>query len=143
MVTKKTSNGAPEGFVEVDNSLIGFWRPEKVGSTLQGIISHAIETTGAEGKPNLFYAIRITDPARCKEIVSKDEDDDAIEVQPERGKLVGAGGAMLVAFMSGREGQEIYFIYKGLGPKKSGKNPAKLYATYARGHDRVTGEVVE
>jgi hypothetical protein len=37
----------------------------------------------------------------------------------------------------------VFLIYKGLGPKKGGKNPAKLYATYARGHDRETGEVIE
>lgn len=144
MAAKKrsTTNGAPEGFAEVDNSLIGFWRPDEVGQTLQGIVSHDIETKGAEGKPNRFYAIRITDPDRCQGITTSSDEDETSEVTPERGRLVGAGGAMLLAFLAGREGQEVYLIYKGLGPKKGGKNPAKLYATYARGIDSATGEVI-
>lgn len=137
MASKKSNGAVPEGFKEVDNSLAGFWKPEEKGQSLQGAVSHMIETKGAEGKPNKFYAVRITDPSKTHGVVSEDK---AIEV--EQGDLVGVGGAILLSFLTGREGQEVFLVYKGMGAKKAGKNAPRLFTTYARDFDAELDGVV-
>lgn len=127
--TAKTRIDAPKGFVEVGNSMSGFWKPTIPGQSLQGVVGRMIETEGAEGKTNRFYSVRITDVARTGPIVSGDDDDATIE----KGDVVGVGGAVLLSFLEDHEGKEVFLVYKGLGEKKKGKNQAKLYATYAKG----------
>ena len=134
---KRSEEKAPEGFREIDNSLAGFWKPTEVGQTLQGVVGRQMISKGAEGKPNVFYAIRITDPKSGPIVTGEDE-----EVTIEGGELVGVGGAILGTFLGGREGQEVFLVFKGMGEKKAGKNPARLYATYVKEYDSETGETI-
>lgn len=131
----------PDGFVEVDNSLAGFWKPTLPGQSIRGIVGHLIEAKSgrADGKMNRFYALRITDPKVSGPIVSG-EGDKVIET--EAGALVGVGGAIILSFLAEREGQEVYLVFKGMGRAKHGQNAPKLYATYARAIDPETGEVL-
>lgn len=138
MTPKKRSTNIPEGFREVDNSLAGFWKPTTVGQSLQGIVGHMIEGKVTHGKPNRFYAIRITNSEVSAPIF--DTNDKA--VTPEGGEMVGVGGAVLMSFLAERIGQEVYLVYTGLGKAKKGQNAPKLYATYAREYDTDTGEVI-
>jgi hypothetical protein len=137
MATKKsrTTDKVPAGFREIDNSLSGFWKPTDVGQTLQGVVGQRITTKGAEGKANTFYAIRLVSPTVA---VQNDKGED---VETEAGDLIGVGGALLLAFLAANEGREVYLIYKGLGTKKTGKNPPKMYGTFVKEYDGETGEI--
>ncbi len=139
MVTKRSSANVPSGFKKIETKLAGFWKPIKAGQSVQGVVGPMIETKGAEDdKPNRFYTIRITDPKKSGPIVSEEK-----TVEVEKGDLVGVGGAMLLNFLDGREGMEVFLVYEGLGAKKPGKHPAKMYGTYAKGaesKEREPGE---
>lgn len=138
---KKRSLNVPAGFSEIDNSLAGFWKPTQAGQSLQGIVGHMIEgknTQNASGKPNMFFAVRITDPYVSGPIM--DAGDKPVQI--DGGELVGVGGAVLVSFLSERVGQEVFLVYKGLGRAKRGQNAPKLYSTYAKDHDAETGEMI-
>lgn len=137
---RSAKNTAPEGFREVDNAMTGFWKPTSPGQTIQGIVGPMIVTKGADDKPNRFYTLRITNPERATAVQST---DGKAAADVEAGDLVGVGGALLLSFLANREGQEVYLVYKGLGEKKRGKNPAKLYTTYAKEYDPETGEIPE
>jgi hypothetical protein len=137
MAPKKIAAKIPAGFSEVNNALAGFWKPTVDGQWLQGIVGHMIEGKGQEGgKPNRFFAVRITNPESAP-IMSADDKPVALE----GGELVGVGGAILVSFLAERVGSEVYLVYKGLGRAKRGQNAPKLYATYAKDYDPETGEV--
>lgn len=133
-------NNAPKGFKQVDNSLSGFWKPSKAGQHLQGVVRHMIESKNAlnsNGKPNQFYAIRLTSPDSGPIIDNHEKD-----VTPEEGMLIGVGGAVLLNFLAERVGKEVYLVYKGLGKAKKGQSAPKMYETYEREFDEATGEVV-
>ena len=138
MATKKRSTNIPAGFKEVDNSLSGFWKPSLEGQALQGIVGHMIEARNKQnenGKPNRFFAIRLTASTQIVDTADK-------SIDGEEGDLVGVGGAVLVSFLADQIGKEVYLVYKGLGRAKRGQNAPKLYATYARDYDGDTGEVI-
>ena len=48
------------------------------------------------------------------------------------GQIVGVGGKMLLAFLRGREGTEVYLVYAGLGKKKPGQSAPKMFETYEK-----------
>jgi hypothetical protein len=138
MATKKRSTNVPAGFKEVDNSLSGFWKPSADGESLQGIVGHMIEARNKQnenGKPNRFFAIRLTASTTIMDTSDK-------MVPGEEGDLVGVGGAVLVSFLADQIGKEVFLVYKGLGRAKRGQNAPKLYATYAKEYDGETGEVI-
>jgi hypothetical protein len=114
------------GFKKVDNSLNGFWKPSAKGEGLQGVVTTRIEGKGADGNPNVFYALRITN-AESGPIVGGD--DKPIGVEP--GMLVGVGGRTLHSFLGENMGREVALVFQGLGRAKRGRNAPKLYECYA------------
>ena len=126
----KGMGGGPEGFRKVETHLAGFWKPEIVGQSIQGIVGEAVEVQGKDGKINVFYSLTLTSDQGGP---IKGKDDKKIEMVP--GQMVGVGGKMLLIFLRGREGKEVYITYTGLGPKKAGQNAPKLFDTFERESD--------
>lgn len=122
------SGDAPEGFRKIETHLQGFWKPEKPGEIVQGIVGEAVERIGLDGKPNTFYSITLTTDDSGP--IKTREDNKTIKVSA--GQMIGVGGKMLLVFLRGREGKEVYLRYSGLGPAKRGQNPPKLFDTYER-----------
>lgn len=122
---------APEGFRKIETHLMGFWKPEKEGESVQGIVGEAVERVGLDGKPNTFYSITLTTDDAGP--VKTREDNKTIKVTA--GQMIGVGGKMLLVFLRGREGKEVYLRYAGLGPAKRGQNAPKLFDTYERESD--------
>ena len=83
---------------------------------------------GKDHKVNVFYSLTLTTEDGGP-ILGKD--NKAISCMP--GQMIGIGGKMLLIFLRGREGKEVYITYTGLGPQKAGQNPAKLFDTFERG----------
>jgi hypothetical protein len=116
---------APKGFKKVETGISGFWKPTKAGHSLQGVVGHAVETKGADGKPNTFYMLRL-----------KTDDSGPIAtgagkvVRAVEGMVVGVGGRTLQTFLGERIGQEVFLEYKGLGDAKRGQSAPKLYDCY-------------
>lgn len=137
MAAKKKSagrgrdNGAPEGFRKVETHLAGFWKPEIVGQSIQGIVGEAVEVQGKDNKINVFYSLTLTTD-QGGPIIGK---DDKKKIEMHAGQMVGVGGKMLLVFLRGREGKEVYLKYTGLGAKKTGQNPPKLFDTYTKDED--------
>lgn len=125
------SGDAPEGFRKIETHLMGFWKPEKAGQTVQGIVGEAVERIGLDGKPNTFYSITLTTDDAAP--IKTREDGKTIAVTA--GQMIGVGGKMLLVFLRGREGKEVYLRYSGLGPAKRGQNAPKLFDTYEREGD--------
>jgi hypothetical protein len=131
---KPRSNGTngttPPGFRKIETHLAGFWKPEIAGQSVQGLVGEAVEVQGKDGKTNVFYSLTLTNndsgPIRGK-------DDKKIEVG--EGQMIGIGGKMLLIFLRGREGKEVYITYTGLGPKKAGQNAPKMFDTFERGEE--------
>jgi hypothetical protein len=125
----RNTNGTPiiPGFRKVETHLVGFWKPEIAGQSLQGVVGEAIDVQGTDGKMNTFYSLTLVNDDGGP-IVSKD--GKKIAVHP--GQMVGIGGKMLLAFLRGREGKEVYLTYTGLGPKKAGQNAPKMFDTFER-----------
>ena len=122
-------NGAPSGYRKVETHLAGFWKPEISGQSIEGVVGEAVEVKGKDDKINTFYTLKITGHAAP----IKTADDKKVE--PTEGMMVGIGGKMLLIFLRGREGKEVYITYKGLGPKKPGQNAPKLFETFERDID--------
>ena len=134
---KKTANGRKTnnakiipGFRKIETHLIGFWKPEIAGQMVQGLVGDAVEAVGPDGKANTFYSLTVTTPDGGP---IKDKDGKKIEVAP--GQMIGVGGKMLIPFLRGREGKEVVLEYIGLGKKKTGLNPPKMFDTYERDSD--------
>lgn len=131
--TKRSTNGnggVPPGYKKVETHLAGFWKPEIAGQSIEGVVGEAVEVRGKDdAKPNTFYTLRITGHAAP----IRTADDK--KVDPEPGMMVGVGGKMLLIFLRGREGKEVYISYKGLGPKKPGQNAPKMFETFERDSD--------
>lgn len=121
--------GVPEGFRKIETHLAGFWKPEIEGQSVQGIVGEAVEVQGKDNKVNVFYSLTLTTD-QGGPIVGK-EKGKPIDCVP--GQMIGVGGKMLLIFLRGREGKEVYITYTGLGPEKPGQNPAKLFDTFERG----------
>lgn len=117
----------PAGFEQVETNLVGFWKPENPGSTLQGVVESVVTTEGQDGRPNQFYAVRLTSNTGGPIV-----NNDGQTLDTEAGARVGVGGAMLASFLKTRIGKEVYLIYKGLGSPKKGRSAAKLYDCYER-----------
>jgi len=130
--TSKRSNGAasPAGFKKVETHLAGFWKPEISGQSVQGIVGEAVEVQGKDGKINVFYSLTLT-TNECGPIRGKDDK----KVDVGEGQMIGVGGKMLLIFLRGREGKEVYITYTGLGPKKPGQNAPKMFDTFERDSD--------
>lgn len=133
MAAKKAKrNGhstAPAGFTKVETHLAGFWKPEIAGQSVQGIVGEAVDVKGKDDKINTFYTLRLTEHGGP----IKTADDKKVE--PEAGMMIGVGGKMLLIFLRGREGREVYITYTGLGPKKPGQNAPKMFDTFEREGD--------
>jgi hypothetical protein len=126
--TRRASNGSsPAGFRKVETHLAGFWKPEIPGQSVQGIVGEAVEVQGKDGKLNTFYSLTLTTNDAGP---IKGKDDKRVEVG--EGQMIGVGGKMLLIFLRGREGKEVYISYTGLGPKKPGQNPPKMFDTFER-----------
>src|SRR5262245_5602056 len=123
----KFKNGVPQGFTKVETTMAGFWKPEIVGQSVQGTVGEAIEVAGPDGRTNTFYSFTLTS-SEGGPIVGKDNK----KVPTVAGQMVGLGGKMLLIFLRGREGKEVYITYAGLGPAKSGQSAPKLFETYSR-----------
>jgi hypothetical protein len=120
----------PKHAKKVENGLQGFWKPEVEGQGLQGVVGEPIETVGADGNPNVFFAIRVTSETSgpIKSSANK-------LLKTEVGRLVGVGGRTLRNFLTEHKGREVVLVYTGLGEKKKGKNAPKLYDTYDLSED--------
>ena len=129
--TRRTNGAAViPGFRKVETHLVGFWKPEIAGQSVQGIVGDAVEVQGADGKINVFYSLTLTTNEGGP---IKDKANKKIEVG--EGQMIGVGGKMLLVFLRGREGKEVYISYTGLGPKKPGMNQAKMFDTFERDQD--------
>lgn len=120
------TKNAPAGFHKIETSIAGFWKPTKEGQTIQGSIMEAIQIKGRDGD-NTFYTLCLTSEEGGPILSSDDK-----PVKPEEGMIVGVGGKMLLPFLRGREGREVFLVYAGLGKKKSGQSAPKMYETYER-----------
>lgn len=123
------SNGVPAGYVKVETHLAGFWKPEIPGQAIEGVVGEAVDVKGKDDKINTFYTLKVTGHAAP----IRTADDKKIEA--ESGMMIGVGGKMLLIFLRGREGKEVYITYSGLGPKKAGMNAPKMFETYERPSD--------
>lgn len=117
--------GAPEGFTKIETNLIGFWKPEIPGQFVRGYVGEAVEKIGVDGKPNVFYSLTLT-----ADDAGPFETREKRPIEATSGQMVGLGGKMLLIFLRGREGKEVYVSYTGLGPAKRGQNPPKMFDTY-------------
>ena len=128
--TKRSAlNGTPAGFKKVETHLAGFWKPEIVGQSVQGIVGEAVDVRGKDDTINTFYTLRLTEHGGPINTA------DDKKVEPEPGMMIGVGGKMLLIFLRGREGREVYLTYTGLGPKKPGQNAPKMFDTFEREGD--------
>ncbi len=116
---------APKGFRKVETSLAGFWKPEKAGQCLRGVVGHAIEARSPTGETNTFYSIKLTDILGGP-VVSR----AGKTIKHAVGQQVGVGGKTLLTFLRENVGREVYLEYKGLGDAKKGQNAPKLYDCY-------------
>lgn len=131
MASRKQHGKATQiaGFRKVETHLAGFWKASQDGQAIRGVVGEAVQVKGREDdKPNTFYTLQLT----SVEVGGSIRTSDDKVVKPEVGMMIGIGGKMLLSFLRGREGREVMLIYRGLGPKKAGQNPAKLYDTYER-----------
>lgn len=127
--SKKSSKVIP-GFRKIETHLAGFWKPEIAGQSIQGVVGEAVEVSGHDGKTNVFYSLTLT-TNNAAPIVGKDNK----KIDVGEGQMVGIGGKMLLIFLRGREGKEVYIEYIGLGPKKPGQNAPKMFDTFERETD--------
>jgi hypothetical protein len=123
----RTLANTPRGFRKVETHLAGFWKPEIAGQSIQGLVGEAVDVQGTDGKLNTFYSLTLTDDLGGP-IIGK----DGKKIKHEKGMMVGIGGKMLLIFLRGREGKEVYLSYDGLGPKKPGQNAPKMFNTFER-----------
>lgn len=128
--TSKKSATIVPGFRKVETHLAGFWKPEIAGQSVQGIVGEAVEVQGHDGKTNVFYSLTLTTNDAAP-IVGKDNKKIAVG----EGQMIGIGGKMLLIFLRGREGKEVFISYTGLGPKKAGQNAPKMFDTFERDTD--------
>jgi hypothetical protein len=137
MAAKKKSkrskdNAAPEGFRKVESAHIsGFWVPEIIGQQVRGIVGESVTATGKDGKPNIYIMLTVTDNDSGP-VISLDANKRKKPVEVGEGMIIGVGGAVLLSRLKGREGKEILAQYTGLGEKKAGKNPARMFDVYER-----------
>jgi hypothetical protein len=116
---------APKGFKKVETGTAGFWRPAKKGDCLQGVVGTARTVEGADGKPNTFFSIRITN-VKSGPIATK----SGKRVTPHMGMNVGAGGTVLRDFLTGREGREVFLEFTGMGEASKGHSAPRLFDCY-------------
>lgn len=128
--SRRGVSAQPTGFRKVETHLAGFWKPELVGQSLQGVVGEAVEVKGLDGKLNVFYSLTLTSDQGGP---IKGKDDKTVPTVV--GQMIGVGGKMLLIFLRGREGKEVYITYTGLGPKKTGQNAPKMFDTFERDSD--------
>lgn len=117
---------APKGFKKVETGISGFWKPTKGGShSVQGVVGHAVETKGADDKPNTFYMLRLTTDEGGPIVTGQNK-----PVKMRVGMVVGIGGRTLQTFLHENMGREVYLEYRGLGEAKKGQSAPKLFDTF-------------
>lgn len=140
MAAKKTTaaNGTPnlgpdpKGYRKVELRLSGFWKPEKPGDWIEGIVGERIEGKGHDGKENVYYSFIVASDDVKGPFERKDEKGMTQKVPAEAGLRVGISGRTLLAFLHDRVGQPVYIRYRGLGRAKPGQSAPKLYDTFER-----------
>jgi len=132
MAATKKLNGAPTGYRKVETRISGFFKPDRAGQFIEGVVGHRAESPGSDGKPNVYYTFRLADD-QCTAI----KDGEGKTMKTDGGMLVGIGGKTLLTFLEEHEGQAVYIVYKGLGIAKKGQNAPKTYDTYEKGEADV------
>jgi hypothetical protein len=131
-VTRKSEAAAPNGFRKIESPHIsGFWVPEIVGQSIQGVIGDLITSPGKDGKPNVYCQLLLTTNDGGP-VIGVDENKRKRKVEVGEGMIVGVGGAVLLNLLRNREGKEVLIQFTGLGPKKPGKNQARLFDAFER-----------
>lgn len=129
---KGNGHDAPSGFRKIDSPHIsGFWVPEIAGQSVQGIVGELVSLEGKDGKPNVYYQLLLTSD-EAGPVIGVDENKRKRKVEVGGGMMIGVGGAVLVNLLRNREGKEVLIQYTGLGPKRPGKNQARLFVAYER-----------
>lgn len=128
----KVAANVPSGFRKVESPhMSGFWVPEIAGQQVQGIVGETITKPGKDGKPNVYCLLLLTSNDSGP-IVGVDEGGRKKKIEVGEGMMVGVGGAVLLSLLRAREGKEVIAEFTGLGPKKPGKNQARMFDVYER-----------
>lgn len=123
---------APTGFTKIESPhMAGFWVPEIVGQQVRGIVGETINGVGRDGNPNTYILLLLTDN-ESGPVIGVDEKKRKHRVDVGEGQMIGVGGAVLLSLLRGREGKEILARYIGLGPKKPGKSPPRMFDVFER-----------
>lgn len=123
---------APNGFKKIESPHIsGFWVPEIVGQSIQGVVGDLVTAAGKDGKPNVYCQLLLTSNEGGP-VIGVDENKRKRKIEVGEGMIVGVGGAVLLNLLRGRDGKEVMIQFTGLGPKKPGKNQARMYDAFER-----------
>jgi hypothetical protein len=126
-----STKNAPPGFQKIETSIAGFWKPDKPGQSVQGIVGEAVTVKGKDGN-NVFYTLTLTPDADGEAHGGPIATAEDKPVKGAVGMMIGVGGKMLLIFLRGREGREVYITYTGLGKKKPGQSAPKMFDTYEK-----------
>jgi|HubBroStandDraft_2_1064218.scaffolds.fasta_scaffold00423_20 hypothetical protein len=133
MASKKRSGfETPKGFRKVETGIAGFWKPTSPGQFIVGIVGHAVETKGTDGRPNVYFTFKLADDTS-----GPIETGDGKVVESEAGLNIGVGGKTLQTFLQDHVGQPVWIAFRGLGAPKKGQNAPKLYDAFERDPDAV------
>jgi hypothetical protein len=136
MASKKRGNGAsietPKGFRKVETGISGVWKPKVPGQFIVGIVGHAVETKGNDGRANVYYTFKLADDTS-----GPIETADEKPVESEAGLNIGVGGKTLQTFLADHVGQPVWIAFRGMGTAKKGQNAPKLYDAFERDPDAV------
>lgn len=120
------------GWRKVETGIAGFWQPDQEGDEIQGIVGERCEGKGHDGRPVIYYRLKLVDDA-CEQVRT----NEGKKVMAKEGLVVGVGGAVLRNFLEEHKGAFVLLVYKGLGEKTKGKNAPRLYDAFVS----ETGEV--
>jgi hypothetical protein len=123
----------PKGGRLRNTELAGFFKPEKAGDAVHGVLGHRIETKGQDGRPNIFYTLRLADVAENAAAESSGPlvTKHGKPVEPETDMLIGVGGKVAVARLDELEqGAPVSIYFAGMGEAKRGQSAPKLYHVY-------------
>ena len=114
--TLPTSANVPEGFKQLGGGYAPTWAPENIGDILQGVITSAPrEVTFKQGRKEVQRHVM--------EVTSNDGERFAVWQSATLGELFSQ-----VAELGDKAiGTGVYLEYNGLGKKKAGQNPPKLF----------------
>ena len=107
------SQDIPEGFKQLGGGYAATWKPENVGDSLMGTVSASVREV------ELTIGRKKTE-RRCFEVTTEDGERFTVWESAALGELfdqVSEAG----------EGVGVYLRFDGLGKKKAGQNPPKLF----------------